>query len=119
MKKLLIICLISCAFKLSAQYKYGLKPVGMDEYKETIVDHPEMELVDLEKFIPNLQLDIRYATTNNFTGEVIYNLPMAFARRPVAEALLKVQNDLKKKGLELKIHDAYRPYYEYSTHSQL
>lgn len=69
-----------------------------------------MELVDLEKIIPGLQLDIRYATTNNFTGEVIYKLAKAYARKPVAEALKKVQTDLKKKGLELKIHDGYRPY---------
>jgi D-alanyl-D-alanine dipeptidase len=57
-----------------------------------------------------LELDIRYATTNNFTGEVIYNLATAYARKPVAEALALVQADLKEQGLELKIHDGYRPY---------
>jgi len=55
-------------------------------------------------------LDIRYATTNNFTGEKIYSIAKAYARKPVAEALKKIQADLKSQGLGIKIFDAYRPY---------
>lgn len=55
-------------------------------------------------------LDIRYVTTNNFTGSVIYEKPLAFARRPVVEALRLVQDSLLVHGLGLKIYDAYRPY---------
>ncbi len=55
-------------------------------------------------------LDIRYATTNNFTGERIYTLARAYARKPVAEALKKVQEELKPQGLGIKVFDAYRPY---------
>ena len=44
------------------------------------------------------------------SGEKIYNSARAFARRPVAEALKKVQADLKPQGLGIKIFDAYRPY---------
>ena len=39
-----------------------------------------MELVDLEKVIDNVVLDIRYATANNFTGEG--DLPVAKSLRP-------------------------------------
>jgi D-alanyl-D-alanine dipeptidase len=92
------------------EYKYGLTPTNVQQYQEQVQKNPEMELVDLEKAIPGLELDIRYATTNNFTGEVIYNLAKAYARKPVAEALALVQADLKEQGLELKIHDGYRPY---------
>jgi len=92
------------------EYKYGLTPTNVQQYQEQVKKNPEMELVDLEKAIPGLELDIRYATTNNFTGEVIYNLAKAYARKPVAEALALVQADLKEQGLELKIHDGYRPY---------
>ena len=67
-------------------------------------------MVDLENFIPGIVLDIRYATTNNFTKEKIYNLAKAYARKPVAEALKKVQAYLSKQGLGVKIYDAYRPY---------
>jgi len=93
-----------------AQNRYGLTPTGLAEYRQSVTGNPEKELIDLEQFVPGLVLDIRYATTNNFTGERIYNLAKAFARRPVAEALKKVQADLKAQGLGIKIFDAYRPY---------
>ncbi len=93
-----------------AQNKYGLTPMELDGYKKSVVANPQNELINLEKFIPGLKLDIRYATTNNFTDEKIYNMARAYARRPVAESLKKIQADLKKQGLELKIFDGYRPY---------
>ncbi|HNP06993.1 MAG TPA: M15 family metallopeptidase [Cyclobacteriaceae bacterium] len=105
---ILLMVLASCTKE--TKYKYGLTPTTFQQYQEKVQKDPEMELVDLEKVIPGLELDIRYATTNNFTGEVIYNLAKAYARKPVAEALALVQADLKAQGLELKIHDGYRPY---------
>ncbi|MBL7876463.1 MAG: M15 family metallopeptidase [Cyclobacteriaceae bacterium] len=105
---LIIICMISLG--VQAQKKYGLTPMKLEEYQKSLVSNPQNELVNLEKFIPGLVLDIRYATTNNFTGTKIYNLPRAYARKPVAEALKRIQAELKKQGLELKIFDAYRPY---------
>jgi D-alanyl-D-alanine dipeptidase len=94
----------------AAQYKYGLKVTGLEEYRKTVRIDPKKELVDLGTFVPGIVLDIRYATTNNFTKEKIYNLAKAYARRPVAESLRKVQAELNKKGLGIKIFDAYRPY---------
>jgi zinc D-Ala-D-Ala dipeptidase len=95
---------------LIGQSKYGLKATTYQEYVQSVKENPAKELVDLETFIPGIVLDIRYATKNNFTGERIYNIAKAYARRPVAEALKKVQNDLKAKNLGIKIFDAYRPY---------
>ena len=95
---------------VSAQNKYGLKAMTLAEYKASIKANPEKELIDLEKFVPGLVMDIRYATTNNFTGEKIYNMAKAYARKPVAEALKKIQAELKAKGLGIKMFDAYRPY---------
>ena len=105
---LIILCL--WALNLTAQNKYGLSPMRMEEYKKSVVSDPANELVNLEKFIPGLKVEIRYATTNNFTGKQIYRLARAYARKPVAEALKKIQADLKKQGLALKIYDGYRPY---------
>ena len=110
MKIRLIILMALASCTPPKEYKYGLTPTNVQQYQEQVKKNPEMELVDLEKAIPGLELDIRYATTNNFTGEVIYNLAKAYARKPVAEALALVQADLKEQGLELKIHDGYRPY---------
>ena len=105
----------SCAALLtivsaSAQNKYGLKTTNYTAYTQTVKADPRKELIDLEKAIPGLVLDIRYATTNNFTKEKIYNIPKAYARRPVAEALKKAQEEFEKLGLGIKVFDAYRPY---------
>jgi zinc D-Ala-D-Ala dipeptidase len=106
--KYLILLLFPCT--LLAQNKYGLNPMKMAEYTQSVKTNPENELINLAEFIPGIVLEIRYATTNNFTGEKIYNLARAYARKPVADALKKIQADLKKQGLELKIFDGYRPY---------
>lgn len=114
LKSILSLLMLVWVFPLSAQdtrdYPYGLRPMALQEYLATVRSHPEKELVDLKEFIPEIVLDIRYATKNNFTGEQIYELPLAYARRPVAEALNRVQAALEKEGLGVKIFDAYRPY---------
>ena len=80
-----------------------------DAYDREVRQNPDWKLEDLSK-IRGIYLDIRYATTNNFTGKVIYLSPRAFARMPVFDALQKVQDSLSHFMLGLKIYDAYRPY---------
>lgn len=80
------------------------------EYIDQVKESAANGLVDIREVIPEIKLDIRYATTNNFTGEIIYTSPDAFVRKPVAESLEIVQESLKKYGLGLVIFDAYRPY---------
>jgi len=90
---------------------YGLGVVHcIADYEAMVAENPDMELVDLELLIPGIALDIRYATPDNFTGEVIYTAPKAFLRRPVAEALKHVHDSLQKHNLALVIFDGYRPY---------
>jgi len=90
---------------------YGLDIISdVKEYSDMVKKDSMMKLVDVEEYVNDVALDIRYATTDNFTGEVIYNQPRAFVRLPVARALAGVQLSLNKMGLGLKIYDAYRPY---------
>lgn len=109
MKKWLIIFLIIPVLS-EAQYKYGLKVTDLEGYRESLKNHPEKELINLETFIPGIVLDIRYATANNFVGEKIYTLARAYSRKSVAGALRKAQEEFKKLGYGIKIYDAYRPY---------
>ena len=91
--------------------QYGVTVVDDTSfYKKEIERDSLNKLVDLEKFIPRIKLDIKYATKDNFIGIKVYNKPKAFLRLPAAIALKKVQTELNKKGLGLKIYDAYRPY---------
>lgn len=104
------VMIASCATAFAQKKSYGLKPVTLETYQARLAEHPDEELVDLETFIPKIVLDIRYATTNNFVHEKIYNLAKAYARRPVAEALKRAQEEFNKKGIGIKIYDGYRPY---------
>ncbi|WP_293310766.1 M15 family metallopeptidase [Pedobacter sp. UBA5917] len=80
------------------------------QYQASIKSNPNNELVEIKKAIPNIALDIRYATKNNFMQQVMYKQARAFARKPVVAALKKIQKELNKKGYGLKIFDGYRPY---------
>ena len=66
-------------------------------------------LVPLETVQPPCLPEVRYATRHNFTGRVLYPLPRVFLHRDAARALTRVQRDLQKRGLGLKVWDAYRP----------
>lgn len=102
---------VSCNQSAKSQNPYKLDIVNsVNAYKESVKEDPDNLFVDLEKYIPRIVLDIRYADTNNFTRTKIYTQPKAFVRKPVAEALLEIQNKLNNEGLGLKIFDAYRPY---------
>jgi zinc D-Ala-D-Ala dipeptidase len=68
------------------------------------------DLVELTKVDPSIHLDIRYATTNNFTGRSVYRQARAFLQRPAAEALARVHQGLKQKGYGLLVFDGYRPW---------
>ena len=74
-------------------------------------DYRDPDLVELTSLDPTIKLDVRYATTNNFTGAVFYRQPRAFMQRPAAEAVVRVHQRLKNRGLGLLIHDAYRPWF--------
>jgi D-alanyl-D-alanine dipeptidase len=67
------------------------------------------DLVDIQIINPNILLDIRYATENNFTKRKIYNNAKCYLRQSVALKLDKIQKELEIKGLGLKIWDGYRP----------
>lgn len=60
---------------------------------------------------PSIIQDIRYAGSNNFVGRRLagYDAPECVVKQQVATALVKVQADLKTKGLSLKMLDCYRP----------
>lgn len=69
------------------------------------------KFADLEKVNPNIILDIRYATKDNFTGKQWYNLPKCFLRVSVAEKVNRIQQKIEKQGLSLKVFDGYRPHF--------
>ena len=68
-------------------------------------------LTDVRTLDSTIVVDLRYATSNNFTGAPLpgYLANRAFLRREAAMALARVERELRPQGLGLKIFDSYRP----------
>lgn len=95
----------------SLRNPYGLPIISnMKAYEASCKKSRNNELVDLEKVIPGIKLDIRYATDSNFTHKRVYTMAKAYLRLPAANALAEVQKLLNAYGYGLKVYDAYRPY---------
>jgi D-alanyl-D-alanine dipeptidase len=89
-----------------------LKPVKkLKIYWQQVQADSMQQMTEIKTLIPDIIYDLRYATENNFTHAKLYESgKQTFLRLPVAETLLKVQEDLNKRSFGLKIFDAYRPY---------
>jgi D-alanyl-D-alanine dipeptidase len=109
----LILFVLSLNSKAQAQNStnYGLKIIhDLNELRETIHQDPDNSLVEIRNFVPNVLLDIKYASKSNVFYTQFYQSPKAFVRLPVAKALANVQKELNQIGYGLKIYDGYRPY---------
>lgn len=71
------------------------------------------ELCYLDEAIPGICVDLKYCGSDNFVGRPIAGYTTgnrAILRRDTAARLARVQQALEKKGLALKVWDAYRPH---------
>src|SRR5688500_15855549 len=68
-------------------------------------------LVEIGDLIPDIARDIRYASVHNFVGARVdgYEAPKCYLHRQAAEALARVESQLREEGMRLKIFDCYRP----------
>lgn len=86
------------------------EPEIEEEPKEEQKEEPkDEELVKILDYIPDVVIDLKYATEENFTGVVIYESDEALLRYGTVKKLKKVQEELKKLGYKLCIWDAFRP----------
>jgi zinc D-Ala-D-Ala dipeptidase len=67
------------------------------------------KLIDVKVAIPRIQVDLKYASKNNFTGQAVYNFKHCLLREETILKLMNVQTELETMGLGLKIWDGYRP----------
>lgn len=69
----------------------------------------DSRLVRVLDYIPGIQVDLKYAKADNFTGAVIYDFQDAILRYGTVKKLKMAQELLTARGLGLKIWDGYRP----------
>lgn len=67
--------------------------------------------MEIRSVSPQIERDIRYAGSNNFTGARVpgYDAPACYLLTPVAKALAQVEQDLRAQGFGLRVYDCYRP----------
>lgn len=67
------------------------------------------DFVKVAMYIPDVIIDLRYSTENNFTNQQIYDFSDAWLRYGTVKKLMLVQEELKQNGYGLKIWDGFRP----------
>lgn len=112
--KLLVTIIFSTTWLLNLWAQKNSEPQVIREYslyKQSVKSDSLRKMVELKTIMPNIQYDLRYATTNNFMHQQVYkNGSTTFLRLIAARALARVQQELNEKSLSLKIWDAYRPF---------
>lgn len=102
--------------RLSSSIVVGLLLTGCAGRATTPVMSPattaaEAGLVDIATLVPDIALEIRYAGSNNFVGAPVdgYRAPKCLLLKPVAQALQRVEVELRTHHQRLKLFDCYRP----------
>ena len=77
------------------------------QQKDTLPDG----FVYVKSVIPDLDVELRYFSQNNFVGDTIdgYKANRLILTKETAEKLKLVQNELQSQNLCLKVYDGYRP----------
>lgn len=92
--------------------RYALEPSSEQRDQISCKKEPdEDEFVKVRDYIPDIYVELKYNTTDNFTGQKIYDFSDAYLRYGTVKKLIDVQEELEKENLYLKIWDAFRPTY--------
>lgn len=81
-----------------------------EQLPEQLPEPADTDFVRIMDYIPDIVIDLKYATADNFTGTVIYDFKDAYLRYGTVKKLAVAQEKFKAMGYYIKIWDAYRPF---------
>lgn len=91
-------------------FEHTMGNPALSQPPEIILPEPkDADFVRVLDYIPDLVVDLRYATQNNFTHQRIYTFNELWLRYGTVKKLMAVQAELKESGLSLKVWDGFRP----------
>ena len=99
----------AAAVPVATQLPETLPPETVLQPDDTLPEPAPEDLVRVLDYIPGMYQELRYATADNFTGQVIYDFTDAYLRYSTVKKLAAVNEDLAQLGLALKIWDGFRP----------
>ncbi len=73
------------------------------------IDYDSTQWTEPTRLDKTIVLDMRYATTNNFVEEQLYDCGRCFLRPEAAQALAAANKELQAKGYSFKMYDCFRP----------
>jgi D-alanyl-D-alanine dipeptidase len=83
---------------------------GKPEKKRPVaVGAANEEFVRVIDYIPELTIDLKYASADNFVGEPVYDFTEAYLRYGTVKKLRRVAAELAEQGYGLLLWDAFRP----------
>jgi D-alanyl-D-alanine dipeptidase len=87
--------------------KMNFTPTLTDE--QIAAKAAKTDMVKLAAAVKNVEIELKYYTTDNVAGKRVYESDVAYIRKGTADKLDKANKILMKQGYRLKVWDAYRP----------
>ncbi len=122
----LLLSLVSCSKKTEEKEERTTEAsasttVNVESTEQTTTEAPateprespasDSEFVRIKDYIPTIQVDLAYASENNFTKKKIYDFDEAYLRYGTVKKLKSAQEEFLAEGYSILIWDAYRPVY--------
>jgi len=84
---------------------------GIEQVQSQTDERPAPHFLNVQRALPSVMVQLRYAGPDNITGKPIYPSQTAWLHRDTIRALKNVVRRLSDQGYRLVIWDAYRPPY--------
>jgi zinc D-Ala-D-Ala dipeptidase len=86
------------------------EPAKTIPLKKDFSNLPDSALVNILEMDANFVLDVKYATTDNFTKQILYDCEACLLRKIVADSLIAANQFFMTQGYKIKLFDCYRPH---------
>lgn len=105
-KRCFFYCLALCGTFFSCATRVS---VASNEAHTIAAEPHDTTLVNISDYTNEVVLDLKYASSDNFLKEQVYDCAACYLRYATVKALLKAQVQARKSGYRLRIFDCYRP----------
>ena len=102
--------LSNCKNEVTKSKPINSLPIKEKKVQKVITfDYDTMAWTDIALVDSTILLDLKYATTDNFVQEKLYNCGRCFLRPTVTKLIIAAHQQLQKQEFGLKLFDCYRP----------
>jgi D-alanyl-D-alanine dipeptidase len=100
---------VCCGVKLNHRSSTGFSSSAGHSELSLSATPADTTFVNLRDYSKDFIYDMRYATTDNFLKQQVYDCDECYLRTKTVKALLKASEHFAKLGYKIKLYDCYRP----------